>query len=223
MQRTGQIVIIRQNMQHPANLTRRVLIYGGCRNVCLILLTSACCVSHSAERGSHFTVCVFLSLHDYSLLKVIKYSKLHKRGEKGREREMRGKAHLHLYLKWQMQMDQMIWREGKCEFLSAAICRWKMKRSVFSIGRGLLHLYQMPSYQTCNKPAWFHRDIPNDILKQFSAAISLFCLRFYLSYAATAAVSAAGLKTVGFEMQSLKTHSTAKLRARRVTTSSAVC
>lgn len=52
-----------------------------------------------------------LSLHDYSLLKVIKYCKLHKSGEKGREWEMRGKAHLHLYLKWQMQMDQMIWQE----------------------------------------------------------------------------------------------------------------
>lgn len=47
----------------------------------------------------------FLSLHDYSSLKVIKHCKLHKSGEKGRVREMRGKTHLHLYLKWQMQMD----------------------------------------------------------------------------------------------------------------------
>lgn len=107
MQKTGQIVIIRQNMQRTAKLASCVVIYGGCRSVCLILLTSTCCVSHSAERKSHFTVCMFVSLHDYSLLKVIKYCKLHKSGEKGREREMRGKAQLHLYLKWQMQMDQM--------------------------------------------------------------------------------------------------------------------
>ncbi len=111
MQKTGQIVIIRPNMQRTDKPARCVVIYGGCRSVCLILLTSTCCVSHSAERKSHFTVCMFVSLYDCSLLKVIKYCKLHKSGEKGREREMRGKAHLHLYLKWQMQMDQMIWQE----------------------------------------------------------------------------------------------------------------
>lgn len=58
------------------------------------------------------SVFIFLSLHDYSPLKVIKCCKLHKSGEKGREQEMRGKAHLHLHLKWQMQMGQMIWQEG---------------------------------------------------------------------------------------------------------------
>lgn len=39
----------------------------------------------------------------------------------------------------------------------------KKKCSVFSIGRGLLHFYKMPSYQTCNKPPWFHLKIPSDI------------------------------------------------------------
>lgn len=85
----------------------------------------------------------------------------------------------------------------KCEFLSAAICRWRKKIYVFSIGRGLLHFYKMPSYQTCNKPPWFHLEIPSDIFKRFRAAISLFRLRFCLSYAETEPVSVAGEKGFG--------------------------
>lgn len=89
------------------------------------------------------------------------------------------------------------------------------KPSVFSIGRGLLHFYKMPSYQTCNKPPWFHLEIPSDIFKRFRAAISLFRLRFCLSYAETEPVSVAGKKALGSETRSLKTHFAAKLRAKR--------
>lgn len=149
------------------------------------------------ERKSHFTICIFLSLHDCSLLKVIKYSKLHKSGETGREWEMRGKAHLHLYLKWQMQMDQMIWQEKNVNSSLQLFADGEKKISVFSIGRGLLHFYKMPSYQTCNKPPWFHLEIPSDIFKRFRAAISLFRLRFCLSYAETEPVSVAGKKGFG--------------------------
>lgn len=88
-------------------------------------------VTPQREKFTSLSVFFFPSLHDYSLLKVIKYCKLHKSGEKGREREMRGKAHLHLYLKWQMQMDQNDLTRGKCEFLSAAICRFKKKKKCF--------------------------------------------------------------------------------------------
>lgn len=130
---TGQIVIIRHNKQQTAYPASCVVIYGGCRSVCLILLTSTCCVSHSAERKSHFTACIFMSLHDHSLLKVIKYCKLHKRGEKGREREMRGKAHLHLYLKWQMQMDQMIWQEENVNSSLQLFADRKKRNARFSV------------------------------------------------------------------------------------------
>lgn len=52
------------------------------------------------------------SLQDYFLLKLIKYSKLHKRGEKGSVRDERNGSSASV-LKWQMQMAQMIRREGK--------------------------------------------------------------------------------------------------------------
>lgn len=53
---------------------------------------------------------------------------------------MRGKAHLHLYLKWQMQMDRMIWQEENVNSsLQLFADRKKMKRSVFSTGQGLLN------------------------------------------------------------------------------------
>ena len=126
-------MIIRQNKPQTANPACYVVIYGECRSVCLILLTSTCCVSHYAERKSHFTVCIFVSLHDCSLLKVIKYCKLHKRGEKGREREMRGKAHLHLYLKWQMQMDQMIWQEENVNSSLQLFADRKKRNAQFSV------------------------------------------------------------------------------------------
>lgn len=79
---------------------------------CVFDLANFNLLCQSLCREKVTSVFIFLSLHDYSPLKVIKYCKLHKSGEKGREPEMRGKAHLHLYLKWQMQMDQMIWQEG---------------------------------------------------------------------------------------------------------------
>lgn len=73
--------------------------------VCLISLNfNLLCQSLRRERKSHFTVCIFVRLPDCSLLKVIKYCQLHTSEERGREREIRGNAHLHLYLKWQMQM-----------------------------------------------------------------------------------------------------------------------
>lgn len=133
------------------------------------------------------SVFIFLSLHDYSPLKVIKCCKLHKSGEKGREQEMRGKAHLHLHLKWQMQMDQMIWQEGNV-YSSLQLFADRKKKS---IGQALLHFHKMPVYQTFNKPPWFHLEIPDDILKPFRAAISLFCLRFHLSSAAKERLSVA--------------------------------
>lgn len=105
----------------------------------LILLTLTCCVSHSVERKSHFTICIFLSLHDCSLLKVIKYSKLHKSGETGRGWEMRGKAHLHLYLKWQMQMDQMIWQEKNVNS-SLQLFADGEKKSLFSLLDGAFYI-----------------------------------------------------------------------------------
>ena len=65
----------------------------------------------------------FVSLHDYFLLKVIKYSELHKSGGKGRKQEMRGKAHLHLQVANANGPNDLTARI--CGFLSAAICRQK--------------------------------------------------------------------------------------------------
>lgn len=145
---------------------------------CVFDLANFNLLCQSLCREKVTSVFIFLSLHDYSPLKVIKYCKLHKSGEKGREPEMRGKAHLHLYLKWQMQMDQMIWQEGN---VNSSLQLFADRKKKNSIGQALLHFYKMPLYQTFNKPPWFHLEIPDDILKPFRAAISLFCLRFHLS------------------------------------------
>lgn len=65
------------------------------------------------------------------------------------------------------------------------------KKECFSFGLGLLHSYNMPSYETLTEPPWFHLEIPDDILKPFRVVISLFCLRLYLS-STRGAVSVAG-------------------------------
>lgn len=95
--------------------------------------------------------------------------------------------------KWTKWSDKRKMWIPLCSYLQME----EKKISVFSIGRGLLHFYKMPSYQTCNKPPWFHLEIPSDIFKRFRAAISLFRLRFCLSYAETEPVSVAGKKGFG--------------------------
>lgn len=129
--KTGQIVIIRQNMQQTAKLTSCVVIYDGFRSVRLILLTSTCCHSVCKEKVTSLTV--FLSLHDYSLLKVIKYSKLHKSGEKGEgARDERKSSSASVFEVANANGPNDLTR-GKCEFLSPAICRQKKRSVLFSL------------------------------------------------------------------------------------------
>lgn len=63
----GQIYIITQNMQQTAKTANCAVIYG---LVCLISLTSTCCVCHSAERKSlqclYFWVCMTTLLLKWS-------------------------------------------------------------------------------------------------------------------------------------------------------------
>ncbi len=113
-------------MQQNAKPAGCVMIYG----MCLILLTSTCCVTHSAEGKSHFTVYIFVSLHDYSL-KVIKYCKLHKSGEDGEGAGDERKGSSASVFEVANANGPNDLTRGKCEFLSAAICRWKKRSTKF--------------------------------------------------------------------------------------------
>lgn len=136
-------------------------------------------IQSAKEKSLHF---IFVRLHDYSLLKVIKYNKLLKSGMKGEgARDERKGSSASVFEVANANGPNDLTR-GKCEFLSPAICRQKkMNCNVFSIGLGLLHSYKMPSDQTLTEPPRFHLEIPDDILEPFGAVISLFCLRLCLS------------------------------------------
>ena len=73
----------------------------------------------------------------------------------------------------------------------------KWNTHFFSIGQALLHSYKMPLYQTFNKPPWFHLWIPDDVLRLFRAAISLFLFEIFLVFCCRRTSVSCWLKACG--------------------------